>query len=428
VLALVVLAGCSGGPTTTPTTTDDPNQSMNTADIDSTATTEAESTGEPTTSPPDATTRPGETTTGGEPGDPDAISIPVNGNGTLGFDHEQAYRRTMTLLGRNDSVDPPSQIYLYQPASPWQPTVADPFAQTLMDARRTSNFTAERHNGLVIALAGTETTADLRYTVVHEYVHNAQFALVQDTPTWSAMFSGDYQQRRAAGALVEGSASYVAVEYETRFSNRSRDAVIGAHDNYLNASPAGKLAWAPYHFGREYVAARADSPADHWRLYEHTPETTEELIHGLPPGSEPPTPLTVTVETDDWSVAARETRGEMFTRVVLASELPEPRAARGAAGWGNDELVVLENGDARGFAWTLRWDDDANATEFLDAFAAAMDERGTRTDGRWTANGTAIRLERVSGDTVVVATGPASFVASLTVDGRDGNVTVGTTT
>lgn len=421
VVALLVLAGCSGGPAT-PTT----DATTTTVTTDSTHTTPAQ-TGATTQSERTTTTRSERTTTDGEPTTSESVSIPVNGNGTLGFDHEAAYVRTMQVLGRNGTVDPPSQIYLYAPETPWEPTVTDPFAQTLLDARRTTNVTGERHDGLVLSLSGTESRSQRRFTVVHEYVHNAQFASVTDTPAWSAMFADDHQRHRAAGSLVEGSASYVALAYATAYTNRTRAGVLAENDYYRNASPAGKYAWAPYHFGRQYVAARADSPADHWRLYENPPRTTEEVIHGLAPGSEPPAPLSVTVETDDWTVADRETRGEMFARVVLTSELAESRAARGADGWGNDELVMLEDGDRRAFAWTLRWDDEANATEFVDAFGAAMDARGSRTDGVWTVNGTAIRLERVSAETVVVATGPASFVESLTVDATDGNVTVDAT-
>ncbi|MFC6951768.1 hypothetical protein [Halorubellus litoreus] len=426
-VALVALAGCSGAPTTTDaqTTTDAPGPTDAAPATNATATTAPPSTTDaPTTR---ATTDRESTTTPGDHDGNDTASfrIPVRGNGTLPFDHNETYARTMTLLGLDDPVDPPSQIYLYRPATPWQPTVSDPFALTLMDARESSNFSRETRTGLSLALSGTESRTDLEFTVVHEYVHNAQFARIQDTPTWDTTFSDAYQRHRAAAAVVEGAASYVALEYLARYENRSRAAVVAETDGYRNASPAGKYAWAPYHFGREYVAERVDSPADHWRLYEEPPQTTEELIHGLEPGSEPPKPLSVTVDADAWSVEERETRGELFARVVLASELAEPKAARGAAGWGNDELVAFSNGSERAFAWTLRWDDAANATEFVDAFGAATNARSPRSDGGWTVDDTRIRLVRVSPETVVVFTGPGSFVDSATATGSDGNVTVG---
>lgn len=417
VLALVALAGCSGGPTTTPT-----NGTTTTAAPPETATTGGTMPSSSTTAKPSTTTTPGD---GPDENDTTAIRIPLAGNGTLPFDHEETYARTMTLLGLEDPVDPPSQIYLYRPATPWQPTVDDPFARTLMDARESTNFSRATRSGLSLALDGNESPTELEFTVVHEYVHNAQFARIQDTPAFEAAFADAHQRHRAAAAVVEGGASYVALEYLVRYENRSRAAVVAETDGYRNASPAGKYAWAPYHFGREYVAERVDSPADHWRLYANPPRTTEAVIHGLEPGAEPPAPLSVTVDADAWSIANRETRGELFARVVLASELSEPRAARAAAGWGNDELVAFSTDGERAFAWTLRWDDAANATEFVDGFGAAMDARGPSDADGWTVDGTRIRLERVAPETVVVFTGPAAFVENATASGSDGNVTVG---
>lgn len=46
----------------------------------------------------------------------------------------------------------------------------------------------------------------------------------------------------------------------------------------------------------------------------------------------------------------------MFVPVVLTSELREDRAAAYAAGWGNDVLVTVENGDERAYVRALRWD------------------------------------------------------------------------
>lgn len=424
VAVLMVVAGCGGGSTTdtpTPTGPDPGSATTPSATTLATATTPTDST-TPTQQSP---TRREESTTR-RSNDPGRVDIPVRGVASLPFDVNRTYRRTMELLGDPAGVDPPEQIYLYRPDTPWKPTVQEPFAQTLLDARRESNFTFERHDGVVIGVTGDEEPDILQFTVVHEFVHGAQFESVEDTPGMQAAFAEDYHRRQVGASLVEGSASYVAFQYMRRYTDRNETWLRTATDEYLNASPAGKYAWAAYHFGQQYVADRVDSPSDHWRLYRNPPNTTEEVIHGLAPGSEPPTPLSVTVDGERWSVSGRQTRGEMFTRVVLAAELPEQRAARGAAGWGNDTLVTLERNGRQGYVWTVRWDSATDASEFLQAFRAAMDRRGDRRDGYWTGDDAAIRIVRVAPETVVVVTGPTGFVTGVDATGSNESVTVGT--
>jgi hypothetical protein len=424
----MVLAGCGGGSTPdspTPTGTD---RASTTTAASSTlhptkGTTTATSARTATTMRAPSTTA-DETTTHRPTNETETVDIPVRGSGTLPFDVNRTYRRTMELLGNPSGVSPPSQIYLYRPVTSWKPTVQDPFAQALLDARRESNFTRERHEGVVFGLIGNESPDVLRFTLVHEFVHNAQFERVDETPGMRAAFAGEHQRRRVGAAIVEGSASYVAFQYMLRYTDRNRTWLRTATDEYRNASPAGKYVWAPYHFGREYVAERVDAPRDHWRLYRNPPNTTEAIILGLAPGAEPPAPLSVSVETDHYEETARETRGEMFARIVLAAELPEERAASGASGWGNDRLVTLQRNDRRGFVWSTRWDSAADAAEFLETFRTAMDRRGERRAGYWLGDGTAIRVVRVAPETVVVATGPPAFVTGIRVTGTNATVTV----
>lgn len=437
VVCLLVLSGCSelpGGPSTETspagTSTGYPNLSASpTPTADGTPETS------PSDSTPTATATPradqscesADATTPADTPDPSSVSIPVNGDGSLQFDVNRTYVRTMRLLGGPDT-EPPEQIYLYR-TTPYQPTVTDPVARTLLDARESTNFSAPRgKDGVVMGLTGEKSALERRFTVSHEYVHGAQFQTVSDSPAFEAAFADAYEQRRIGGAIIEGGASYAAVEYMLRHSDHSRQEIVDATDEYRNASPAGKYAWAPYHFGQQYVASQVDSPAEHWCVYQNPPETTEELIHGLEPGSEPVRPLTVTVDAQQWTEGSRETRGEMFVRVVLAAELAEQRAATGADGWGNDELVHLESGEQSGFVWAIRWDEASDADEFRETFGAAMDARNTTAngDGRWTTNGTAIGVERVGPETTVVVAGPESFVTSVEASGGNESVTVTT--
>jgi hypothetical protein len=429
VALLALLAGCggSGGPTTTPgegpgvvaPTGDDPREPGATTGTPPSGASPTESTGPgatPTVTPTTATT----------PVDANAsdYAIPVKGNGSIPFEVNRTFARTVRSLGTK--AGPPPQISLYRSPNPYRPTVSEPFASLLLDARESSNLTVPRRTGLVMESAG-KSPLELRYTLSHEFTHYVQFQRTEGTAVRHGVFyADDHQTRRIAAAIMEGSASYTALEVTARYADRDREGVLSVVDEYPGASPAGKYAWATYHFGRRYVDQRVDSPAEHWHLYENPPNTTEELIHGLAPGSEPPADLSVGVAPTEWSVADRESRGEMFLRVVLAAELPEPRATEGAAGWGNDELLTVETDDGAAYAWAIRWDTPADATQFRESFGAAMDARADRSGGLWTANGTAIDLERVGPETVVVFAGDPAFVTGAEASGGNGAVTVGT--
>lgn len=434
VALLVLVAGCggSGGGTPTAQPGDDATPVAPTAATpNGSATPPGSTTGTaPTGSGPKASTDPGPTptstaTTATTPVEANAsdYAIPVRGNGSIPFDVNRTFARTVRSLGTK--AGPPPQVSLYWSPNPYRPTVTEPFASILLDARESSNLTVPRATGVVMESVG-KSSLELRYTLAHEFTHYVQFQRTEGTAVRHGVFyADDHQTRRIAASIMEGSASYTALEVVNRYTEFDRGRVLSAVDEYRNASPAGKYAWAPYHFGRRYVDQRVDSPADHWFLYENPPNTTEELIHGLAPGSEPPATLSTDVTAGEWSVAERETRGELFLRVVLAAELPESRAAEGAAGWGNDELLTLETDDGPGYAWAIRWDTPEDATQFREAFGAAMDARANRSGEIWTANGTAIDLQRVAPETVVVFAGERSFVTEADADGENGTVTVG---
>lgn len=62
--------------------------------------------------------------------------------------------------------------------------------------------------------------------------------------------------------------------------------------------------------------------------------------------------------------------GELFLRIVLGGEMSESRAARAAAGWGNDRFITLRTLEgARAFVWIIRWNSSADAAQFETVFA-----------------------------------------------------------
>ncbi|WP_049901450.1 hypothetical protein [Halococcus agarilyticus] len=110
--------------------------------------------------------------------------------------------------------------------------------------------------------------------------------------------------------------------------------------------------------------------------------------------------------------------GEAFVRSALENGVNESRAATAAAGWGADRRVIArtDDGDA-GHAWALRWDDAANASEFVVAFQEYRAAHAMETD-------TAIRLTHVTDETVVVLAGDPGFVDAATANGTSDRVTV----
>jgi len=53
-------------------------------------------------------------------------------------------------------------------------------------------------------------------------------------------------------------------------------------------------------------------------------------------------------------------------------------------GWGNDRLYAYENDGETGYVWRIRWEDAANAAEFVDGYEKLLTYRGAeRRDGRW---------------------------------------------
>lgn len=413
---LLVLAGCGASPAPESPTEPavDPPDSSTPSPADEASPTATRSPS-PTASP---TPTPGVQTPTGDPAD-----IPVR-NGTLPVDHEQVYHDVQTVAGRTAS--PPRQVVLLgeRAGDPGFGAVNGDFQQTMLGVAPPSPDDGPRVTGVALATRGA-SRAYLLKVLAHEYVHNIQFQLVTDTEGFRLAFDArTHQRQRLGAAVVEGSASYLADAYMREHTNYTDAEIRRAGFQYANLSGADRYDMAIYHFGRQYVAARSDSPRDHWSVYRNPPATTEELLHRLPPGSEPPRALSVGVEGDGWTVDDRDTMGELFVRLTLRSQLSRERAAAGAAGWGNDTLLRLDGGDRSAYAWTLRWDDAANATEFAAAFRAYLDGRATRAGDVWTATDATFDLRIVGDETAVVLVGPEPFVRNAGVDGSGGNVTV----
>jgi hypothetical protein len=408
VVLLVVLAGCGGTSSSQPESPDAPTTGTETQSASPGETTQTR------TDRPSTSTTQAPTTT-----DPSEVEIPVR-NGSLSFNHTEMYRAVQTLVGRQ--APPPSQIVVRADDGNESGfgRVSDPFARTMLGVTAASPPDGPTTvTGISLTAAG-DARADTMFVLAHEYAHEVQFETAEDSQAFELSFTADTHQEHRLGAIVvEGSATHVARTYMRQHTKYSDTAIRRAGATYANLSGADRYDYAPYYYGERYVAAITDSPS-HWWLYDSPPNTTEQVLHNLSPGSEPPRALTVT-SAENGSVVRRDTMGELFVRLVLRSELSRSRAVAGADGWGNDRLLGFEG---QNYAWTLRWDDSENATEFRDATRAYLDARGALSDGVWRLGNTTVALQRVSDDTVTVLVGSERFTEQTTVTGTDGEIHV----
>jgi hypothetical protein len=266
--------------------------------------------------------------------------------------------------------------------------------------------------GTVVVSPGSGSNASaVRTVLAHEFVHYVQFAEGSDArlrETLPSTTDGEFVVR----ALLEGVAVTATDAYLERHHPEARP--NGAlYERIAAAYPAGSLQRygnAQYVAGSAYVAARLDDPAATESLYERPPRTGEQVLHGLAPGVEPPRALSTDVSTGAFTEVGRDTLGEPFVRTALAGAVDEPTAASAATGWGNDTLVTVRDGDAVGYAWTLRWDDAANATEARNAFAVLLSSLSSDA-----------RLVTVDDETFTVLLGDVGVVEETSVREGDGD-------
>jgi len=392
---LVVTAGCSA-PFVSDDAASDATETANATTTDATRTT---------------------TTDGTDETDATAYDVPVQ-NGSLAVDADRSYARVQALLGTD--VDPrPVEVRNLTERSGYDPSRYGLFrllgvGNASFDAERPGGVTTT--GGAVYVHPANGTDAQVEQVLVHEFVHSTQFN-ANMLPWLDALdqprLTNDLLQTRLA--LVEGGAVYVTDAYTEEYLDVPTQSERFA-DRYDDGGPAERLFLARYHFGSRYVAAQVDQPSALERAYEHHPRTTEQLLHNSTPAEEPARNLTLDVETaDEWSEGENDTFGELTARIALQSELNDTAARDAAAGWGTDEVVALERGDERAYAWVLRMDDATEADELAAALTAFAEKRTRDTDATFT-------VERVANESVALTVGPDLLDVSMA--GEGGNVTV----
>ncbi|QLG26469.1 hypothetical protein HUG10_02455 [Halorarum halophilum] len=422
VVLLLVLAGCAaGGQLVSPGNPANPDSvSQSSEYATSTAGTTTSGTASPTGTPADRSPRSLAA----------SYEIEVEG-GDLPVNYSLVYARVVVMLNRTE-VDPPRRVDIEPDSRMGIGTSRYPEFYRLLGIRvpdgRDRTLTAAAYvaspNTVTVNRRILNRTGFTERTLAHESVHVVQFR----TNAFNRVASGVAEGRRTTDdslvsrSITEGVATYTEASYAARYGTGNATPIRTMGDRYRNASGAAKLGLAPYYFGGRYADDRVDSPAESREIYGEPPRTTEELIHGLPAGSEPVADLNVSgIDDDGWELVptSRDGFGELFLRVVLGSELNESRAAAGADGWAADKRVAFrseaEDDEGTGYAWVLRFDDPANATEFEEVFGEWRDAR--EGDGP-------VATERLDDRTVAVYLGDESFVTDASASDEDDTVTV----
>lgn len=374
---------------------------------------------------PDTTVPPTETPT---------TDVQVIG-GDLPFEATAVFERVLTLTG--ERVEGPV-VYVEPP---------EEMARSILDSRR-SGFRAAlgvqsppRDGDATLQLAAYAPTdgnavhvneeilaneASAEVTVAHEFVHTVQFQNGWQESVWAVDPSFDaggisYDRELTYYLVIEGAATVVENEYRRQFAPSTADGE-GLRQAYRNASAHQRLNLARYVIGAEYVGARTDSLRDLADVHRHPPESSEQVLHN---STDPIEHLTVTTtDTGNWTERSRDRQGELFLRVALRTELNRSTAVDAAHGWGEDRRITFERGNRTGTAWTLHWDDTANATEFETAFERYLDAKATRNGSVWSqADGNATyRVAEPNDETTVVLLGDDAFVRAATVEATQDDV------
>ncbi|MCL2877649.1 MAG: hypothetical protein FWF13_02585 [Acidobacteria bacterium] len=113
------------------------------------------------------------------------------------------------------------------------------------------------------------------------------------------------------------------------------------------------------------------------KIYSDPPVSTEQIMHpekyyGTRDNPKPVDAAAKAVKLGaEWKISYKSVFGEFMLGQLLELHINKDRARRAAAGWGGDEVLLLENGAGQNAVWVeTEWDTADDAEKFFDA----MDE------------------------------------------------------
>jgi len=279
----------------------------------------------------------------------------------------------------------------------------------------------------------TYTREDAEVTAAHEFLHVLQFYQGSQQRLARNISSEGVNVADVELAMVEGSASFFESEYQRRYMD-DPDAMRN-FSAWSNSSAYTMKQLGPYVAGSHYTRWYLNgSTEDFEKIYDEPPKSMEQILHKYEPDEELPKNLSVRGEvSSDWATpSAPETKGELFLRSALRSGVSGPKAADGAAGWGQDGAITFQNtsfssaGNYKyGYGWAIRFDNATEAQEFRTVFQEWLESKGPEENGVYVqSDGRTFRMVQVSEETVVVLAGNEAFTRRATVSGNTTHVVI----
>lgn len=297
------------------------------------------------------------------------------------------------------------------------------FAET--DVRQVSRAGGTADPGRVSIYYENGTPPEtIERVLAHEFAHTFQPSTVRTTFTNAAGDGwGTTDARIAQDSVTEGAAVFVADQYADRYLPSVANQSESIEARWATMPAALRYLWGPYRYGGKHIHSRVRSVDQLSIVYENPPLTSEQVIHGKN-GDTEPLSLSVESTTRSWDLTVLDTKGEIYIRILLSTELSESRASRAAAGWGTDRLLTFYNGTRSGHVWVLRWDSVSDATEFEKSIVDVLDTIAVPNENGWSNEGAEIRYDCVTDRTCYLLTGDTDFVTAMRVTGNESSVRV----
>ena len=248
----------------------------------------------------------------------------------------------------------------------------------------------------IVVVSPTETPQIDRRTLSHELVHalqDQQFGLNGSAETQDTQLSRQ--------GVTEGEANYVRIFYERRCGEQWE--CIALPDRTESGESSGNgtesaqepsyneglftVLYQPYVTGPAFVhAIREDGGWDAVdALHDDFPDSTEQVLHPEKYPDEKPVNVTVPDRsTDAWSRFDHDPVGDTVGETSIYAMMYHNGQTEGdrysyeseiSAGWGGDLVVPYRNGSGGyGYVWETRWDTEEDASEFAQAYRAALTE------------------------------------------------------
>ncbi len=201
-------------------------------------------------------------------------------------------------------------------------------------------------------------------------------------------------------ALFEGDATVVMLNYELEpvkrtfsqlpdlaFAMRSLLAGMQSQFPVFKAAPEylQETIFFPYGYGASFLQ-KVWSQNPSWdyvnKIYSDLPTSTEQILHPEKYYGTRDEPKPVDAEPlaaklgSEWKVVYKNVLGEFSLGLLLNRHLPEERSKRAAAGWGGDQVLLLQNGEGKNVVLIdTVWDSADEAEEFYQAMQAWFQQK-----------------------------------------------------